>query len=558
MKRWMLIGSFATTTPLTIACQDSNPLAGGGTETTETEGDASGSETGDPFSDDPWTDCEVTPGRVGLQRLTRSEYNRTVFDLFGVDSSPADAFPPDSTTSSFDNNAGSLTASPQLVELLLDASEDVAAVAMSTMSDQIVTCDPDQTVDCARSTLAALALRVYRRPPSPTELGDLEALVEFAQGEGETFEASIGLALVGMLMSPQFLYRNVPGDGAAPLGPGQILGLTDYEVASRLSYFLWGSTPDDSLLARAGEGNMGDREVLRAEFDRMLADPKAAALFDGFFNQWLQLGRLDSATPDAGAFPLFSEQLRTEMREEMRLFFKGVRDRDATALEFITGTQTFANASIAEIYEATGPTGAWFEPTMLNAERRAGVLTMPAILTMTSGPTSPNIVRRGVWLAEAILCAAPPPPAAGVPAEPVPLPGETERERLERHREDPSCASCHELIDPLGFTFENYDAIGMWRETADGLPVDNTGKLPGGEEFAGIVAMAQELATTDAYPKCITKKMMTYALGRSLGDRDTCVVSAIAQDTVNEDAGFSDLLWAVVTSDAFLSRAGEE
>jgi hypothetical protein len=513
--------------------------------------DMPGESAGDA-GEDPGADCEGTPGRVGLQRLSRAEYNRTVRDLFGVTSAPADAFPPDSATSSFDNNAKSLTVSPQLAELLFDAAEDVAAQAMANMGGEIVTCDPSQGADCARTTLGALALRVYRRPATEGELDDLEALVQFAASEGKTFEASIEHALVAMLMSPQFLYRSVPAAGAAPLAPGQIVALDDYEVATRLSYFLWGSTPDDELLAHAAEGVLRERETLRSEFERMLADPKASALYEGFFRQWLQLGRLGAATPDVESFPEFSEQLRAEMAEETRLFFEGIRERDGSALEIITGTETYANEAIAALYGVPGPTGQWFVPIATDPTQRAGVLTMPAVLTMTSGPQAPNIVKRGVWLAEAILCAAPPPPPAAVPAEPVPQPGETERERLARHRFDPNCASCHDLIDPLGFAFESYDALGRWRDEIDGAPVDNLGKLPDGTTVAGVVEMAELLASGDDYPSCVTEKLMTYALGRTPTADDQCVVSAIAEATVTPDGTLSDLLWAVVTSDAFL------
>jgi hypothetical protein len=539
---------------LLCGCGADRPEATRDSDGAQTEtGDATSDESGST-GDDPGADCEVAPGRVGLQRLTRAEYNRTVRDLFGVQSAPADDFPPDSTTSSFDNNAASLTASPQLVELLLAAAESVADEAMANTRGAIVQCDPGAP-DCARESIAGLALRVYRRPATAAELDDLLARFEFARTEGEDFDGAIEHALVAMLVSPQFLYRNVPSGSAGPLQPGEIVALDDYEVATRLSYFLWGSTPDDELLARAGEGMLRDREVLRAEFDRMLADPKAAALYDGFVAQWLQLGKLGSATPAPTAFPQWSEQLRAEMIEETRLFFGDLLQRDGSALELVTGQQTFANEAIAALYGVEGTTGAWFGPIATDPTQRAGVLTMPAILTMTAGPEQPNIVKRGVWLAESILCAAPPPPAEGVPAEPVPQPGETERERLERHRTDPSCASCHNLIDPLGFAFEHYDALGRWRDEADGEPVDDRGNLPDGTEFTGVAEMAELLASGDDYPECVTQKLMTYALGRTTNGDDECVVSAIAEARVTADATLSDLLWTIVTSDAFLTEA---
>jgi hypothetical protein len=528
---------------------------GGGSAQADTDdatGDGSG---GDDSGGDSVGACgELAPPRVGLQRLTRAEYNRTVRDLFGVTTNPADVFPPDSATAGFDNNAASLTVSPQLAGQLLAAAETVAAEAMANGGPQILVCAPAQDDACARQTLAALALRVYRRPATPDELDDLMALVDFATAEGDGFDAGIEYALQAMLMAPQFLFRSVPPDSMHLLDAGEVRPLDDYALAARLSYFVWGSTPDAALLGRAGEGTLTDPVVLRAEFDRMLADPKSAAIYEGFVLQWLQLGKLGTAAPDPGTFPEFDEALRAEMLEEARLFFEGIRARDGSVLEILTGTQTYANADLAAIYGVSGVSGTALQPIETDPTQRAGILTMPAVLTMNSGPTDPNIVRRGVWLAEAILCAEPPPPPAGVPPAPAPTPGETERERLARHREDPSCASCHNLIDPLGFAFDNYDALGHWRDTADGAPVDNLGQLPDGTEFNGVVALSALLAEGQQYPSCVTEKLMTYALGRTMAAEDECVVSSIGADHVTVDSKLSDLLWAVVTSDAFGSE----
>lgn len=513
-----------------------------------------GDDQGDPNGAAPGALCGLPPGRVGLQRLTRAEYNRTVRDLFGVESAPADAFPPDSTTSGFDNNAQSLTTSPQLAELLFDAAELVAGEALTNKKDEIFVCDPDQVGfdACARTTLAQLALRVYRRPPLDAEIDDLMASMLFAQTEGDTFEQGVGYALQAMLTAPQFLYRGVPVDVE---DAAAVTELDDYALATRLSYFLWGSTPDDLLLQSAADGRLRDPEGLRGEFERLLADPKSVALFDGFVNQWLKLGMLASASPDPALFPAFDDDLRQAMADEARLFFDALRQRDGSALELINGNYTFANEALGAIY-GVSVDGSALEQVATDPSRRAGVLTMPAILTMTSGPASPNIVRRGVWLAETILCAKPPPPPEGVPAPPDPQPGETERERLERHRSDPSCASCHNLIDPLGFAFDNYDALGNWRETADGEPVDNQGQLPDGRTFAGVVGLVELLETGDEYPTCVTEKLMTYALGRTTTEAEQCLLSAIGTETVHRDSRLSDLLWAVVTSDAFRKQDG--
>lgn len=528
--------------------------------TVDTEGPADsddGSSSGGDPPDMPGANCGDSPGRVGLHRLTRAEYNRTVRDLFGVESSPADLFPPDPATDGFDNHAQSLSIDAQLASLMLDAAEIVAAEAMQSDTGDIIACDPGAQSDCADDTIRALALRVYRRPPTDAEVDGLLEFVADAQDDGDTFEIGVENAIVAMLMAPQFLYRSVPA--ASPeAGAGEIVALDDYALASRMSYFLWGSTPDDALLARAAGGELRGETGMRAEFDRMLADPKADALFEGFVSQWLSLGRLDSVLPDPDAFPIWNDALRDSMHEETRRFFEGIRSRDASALEFVVGTQTYANAALAEIYGVDGPTGDDFESIATDEERRAGVLTMPAILAMTSDPERTNIVKRGVWLAENILCAAPPPPPPGIGPLPDPAPDETERERLERHRSNPSCASCHMLIDPLGFGLESYDVLGQWRDEVDGQPVDNLGELPSGEQFSGAVELGRLIAADGSFSECVSEKMMTYALGRTMTSEDDCRIEEIASRSVSSDSTFSDLLWTVVTSDAFQTEVAQQ
>lgn len=538
------IGIIALGLPLLVGCGDRHGDAGG------TEGGSSSSDGGSESGEDPDA-CAPVPARVGLQRLTRAEYDRTVRDLFGVTSSPANAFPPDSSTAGFDNNAASLTIGPQLASLLLDAAEAVAAQAMADQRDEILVCAPAQDEACARQTLSALALRVYRRPPTETELDDLFTVVQLEQTEGDGFDAGIEVAIAAMLMSPQFLYRSVPSNSMGLLSAGEVVELDDWALASRLSYFLWGSTPDDALLERAAEGVLRDPDALRAEFDRMLADPKAEALYEGFVGQWLQLGKLAAASPDPASFPEFDEALRADMLEETRRFFEDLRARDGSMLEVLNGTRTFANAELAAIYGVAGVEGTALVAIETDPTERAGVLTMPAVLAMTSGPEKPNIVKRGVWLAEALLCVVPPPPPDGIPPAPDPTPGETERERLERHRADPSCASCHQLIDPLGFTFEHYDALGRWRTDDEGQAIDDEGQLPDGRTYHGAVELAELLASGPEYPTCVTDKLVTYALGRTTTAEESCMTTAIGTETITADASLSDLLWAIVTSDAF-------
>ena len=531
----------------------------GGSGAVETDGmdasageetDGTGGSTGLP--DMPGADCGDSPGRVGLHRLTRSEYNRTVRDLFGVEGNPADVLPPDPTTDGFDNNASSLGVDPTSATLLLEIAETVATEAMD--DGALPSCDTGDEA-CIDAGLRGLALRVYRRPPTDEEIAGLAGFVGAAEADGDGTDVGFRNAVMAMLMAPQFLYRSVPPTNTQTAG-GEIVALDDYALATRLSYFLWGSTPDDGLLDRAAAGELRDPDVLRAEFDRMLADPKSDALYEDFVAQWLQLGKLGDVLPDPDTFPTFGEDLRVAMADEVRLYFGGLRARGGSVLEFIGGHQTYANEALAELYGIEGVQGDAMVPVSTDPEQRAGVLTMPAVLTMTSDPTRTNIVKRGVWLAENILCAAPPPPPAGIGPLGDPQPNETERERLERHRTDPACASCHVLIDPLGFGLENYDALGRWRTEVDGNPVDNLGELPDGSTFSGAVEMSAVLE--DSFGTCVSEKMMTFALGRAMGADDTCRLEDIASRAATPEASIDDFLWTIVTSDAFMTEVASE
>lgn len=552
VRGWAIAAAMVAVT-LTSGCQ-----AGGDNDVVDTDGgdsgdtgdDGSGGSTGLP--DMPGAECGDSPGRVGLHRLTRAEYNRSVRDLFGVDGQPANILPPDPTTDGFDNNASSLGVDPTTATLLLEVAEAVATEAMQAGSlPRCATADGA----CIEAGLRDLALHVYRRPPTDEEIAGLTAFVAAAEADGDGTEIGVRNATMAMLMAPQFLYRSVPptDDQAAS---GGIVALDDFAVATRLSYFLWGSTPDDALLERAAAGELRDADVLREQFDRMLADPKSDALYEDFVAQWLQLGKLGDVLPDPNVYPAFGEDLREAMEDEVRLYFGGLRGREGSVLELINGTQTYANEVLAEVYGIEGVTGETMVPVSTDPEQRAGVLTMPAVLAMTSDPSRTNIVKRGVWLAENILCAAPPPPPPGIEPLDDPQPNETERERLERHRTDPGCASCHLLIDPLGFSLENYDALGRWRTEVDGEPVDNVGELPDGTSFRGAIELSAELE--ERFGTCVSEKMMTFALGRAMGADDECRLDDIATRAATVDASIDDFLWTIVTSDAFMTEAAPE
>jgi hypothetical protein len=444
---------------------------------------------------------------------------------------------------------------------LLDAAEKVAADAMTNHASEILTCDPTATPEaaCTQSILETQARRVYRRPPSPDEVADLSALAAEARADGDSFEESIEQALGAMLVSPQFLYRGiVPPDHTPALDTNGYVLLDSHALATRLSYFLWGSTPDDELLDHADRGNLTDPSELRVEFDRMLRDARASFLYSGFFARWLNLGKLGATSPDPELYPAFDEALRSDMGEEVRLFFEDVRRRDASPLEFVTSTRTYVSPGLAAIYGVSGVTSPDFVPVDLDPNQRAGVLTMPAVLSMTSDPVKTNIVKRGAWLADSILCAKPPPPPEGVSPLPDPLPGETERQRLDRHRSNPVCTSCHSVIDPLGYTFESFDPLGAWRDEVDGAPPDTAGELPDGTTFDGIRGLVRELEAGADFGTCLSERLMTYALGRTPSAEERCMLEALGKQAVRSDAGFSEILWVIATSDAFQKRDAEE
>lgn len=552
VRGWAIAAVMAAVAP-TSGCRgggDNDVADTDGGDSGDTGDDGSGGSTGLP--DMPGAECGDSPGRVGLHRLTRAEYNRSVRDLFGVNGEPASVLPPDPTTDGFDNNASSLGVDPTTAALLLEIAEAVATEAMD--GGTLPSCSTGDAA-CIDAGLRDVALHVYRRPATDDEIAGLTTFVTGAEDDGDGTDLGFRNATMAMLMAPQFLYRSVPptDDQAAS---GDIVALDDYAVATRLSYFLWGSTPDDALLQRAAAGELRDPDVLREQFDRMLADSKSDALYEDFVAQWLQLGKLGEVLPDPDVYPTFGEDLRVAMEDEVRLYFGGLRERDGSVLDFINGTETFANEALAEVYGIEGVAGEAMVPVSTDPERRAGVLTMPAVLAMTSDPTRTNIVKRGVWLAENILCAAPPPPPPGIEPLDDPQPNETERERLDRHRTDPGCASCHLLIDPLGFSLENYDALGRWRTEVDGEPVDNVGELPDGTSFQGAIELSVELE--ERFGTCVSEKMMTFALGRAMGADDECRLDDIATRAATAEASIDDFLWTIVTSDAFMTEAASE
>lgn len=408
----------------------------------------------------------------------------------------------------------------------------------------------------ARKILLPVVSRAYRRPAAEAELERIVAVYDGARDRGESIERAMQVALSAVLVSPSFLFR-VEKDPP----PGAVRDLDDYELASRLSYFLWSSMPDRELLAAAHRGEVHTPEQLVAQARRMLADDKARALVDNFAGQWLQLRSLDTFSPDRVRFPGFDDDLRRSMRRETEEFFWRIVREDRSVVEFLDADWSILDERLARHYGIEGIAGGEFRTVAVDRGTRGGLLGQASILAVTSNPTRTSPVKRGKWILENLFAAPPPAPPPNVPElkdAGAQLTG-TLRQRMEQHRADPSCASCHKLMDPLGFGLENYDAIGHWRTEDAGAAIDAGGETPDGSRFTGPAELRGILlARQDEFRRCLAEKLLTYALGRGLEWYDACAVERIAAGTAAGGDRFSALVAEIVTSPAFRQREGVE
>jgi len=379
----------------------------------------------------------------------------------------------------------------------------------------------------------------------------------FAQvRKSDSFEEAIRVVTEAILISPHFLFR-IERDPAARSGDGSY-ELNDYELASRLSYFLWSSMPDDELFRAAEQKQLRSAPAVRAQVQRMLADPKASALVANFGEQWLNLRLMDRTKPDAAKFGAVDDELLEAMRRETRLFIGAVFRENRSVLDFIDGRFTFVNGPLARYYGIPGIDGEAFQRVELDGEQRSGIVTHASILSISSYATRTSAVLRGKWVLDTLLGAAPPPPPDGIP----PLvekdlgTAASMRQRLEQHRSNPSCAACHNAMDPIGFGLENYDAAGAWRTRDGNFDIDNSGTLPDGRSFAGAKAL-KEILRTDApqFARNFTEKLLTYALGRGLERTDRSVVEQISRDAASDNYRFETLVIQIVNSRPFKMRA---
>ncbi len=422
---------------------------------------------------------------------------------------------------------------------------------------RVFICNPEENA-CVAKIVTGLAHRFYRRPLTDREIRDLMKMAALARQNGETAEGSVEVALEAILVSPNFLFR-VEHD-PNPTDSVTVHKVSDLELATRLSYFLWSSAPDEELLRAAEQKRLHEPAMLDAQVKRMLSDPHSNALVDNFVGQWLELRNLDSVIPDQDKFLSWGPELKKSMKTETKLFVENILRENRPLPEMLTARYTYLDERLAKFYGISDVTGPEFRRVELTGDQRGGVLTQASVLTVSSYPTRTSPTIRGKYILNNILGTPPPPPPPDVPALDASKVGSevSLRSQLSEHRSNPVCASCHSKMDVLGFGLENYNGIGKWRTMDGKFPIDTSGTLPGGKSFVTAREMRAILADeTEEFARCVTEKMMIYALGRGLQAYDQPTVNAIVAKLRPEQYPFQSLIYEIVRSLPFQARRGE-
>ncbi len=524
------------------------------------DGDGDGGDDVDP--DDPASLCmDADVGVTSLRRLTAEQYDHTIRDLLGLDGGYTAEFSPDERIGAFKSNGNAAVVELQ-VEEYMDAAEAVATDATADLT-LLLPCDVSGGDACAEQFLADFAMRAYRRP---LEAGELDRVLGVYQsgkdaGDGD-MQAGLRVAIAGVLQSPYFLYHVEFG---RPDAGDELVALTGYELASRLSYFLWDSMPDDALFQAAAAGDLDDADGVRAQVDRMLDSPKAQGTIASFHQQWLGVDELEHVEKDPELYPNYDTTLATSMKQDVASFAQWViTEGDGTLDQMLTANITVSDdPRLHEVYGVVAPAGRLpGEPIELPADQRAGLLTMPGVMAEHAHPDQTSPILRGVLLRQEFLCQVLPPPPPDVDnVPPSPSPDATTRERFDQHTADPACSGCHVQIDPLGFGLEAYDSMGAFRTTEEnGLPIDDAGEVvlsdvdgefEGGPELAGI------LAQSEFVQDCVSRQWFRYALGRVETEADTCAVDGITEAFTESGRDVRILLREIALSTAFRFRKGE-
>jgi hypothetical protein len=516
------------------------------------------------------SECEssLKPGPAPLRRLTRVEYNNTVFQLFGDNSEPANAFPPDEEAGGFDNQADVLVVSPLLAENYLSAAENLAATHTPTLMQQLPECHGGAVDEaaCARAANAfvrSFGRLVFRRPLTEDEVQKYVNL--FIHGtalDQEPYSPDRGIQLVvaALLQSPHFLYR--VEFGMADPSEGDVVELTSYEIASRLSYLLWNTMPDAILFEAAEADLLRDPGEIEAQARRMLDTPRAREGVKNFHRQWLHLDEIEpvilASGKDPDIYPEFYDGLPLVWRSETEAFLDHAVFEEDANLEFLfTAPYTMMNEELADFYGIEGPKGIEFTRVDLDPSKYSGFMTQPGLMALLAKPDRSSPIHRGKFVRETILCQVPPPPPDNVPEPPSVDESQTTREQFAEHSENPVCAGCHSLMDPIGFGFEHFDGIGRYRATEWGLEIDAAGELQATDvdgAFNGAVELAQLLASSDQVKACVESQWFRFGYGRFETEEDECSIDEIHTAFAVSNYDIKELIVALTLTDAFRYR----
>jgi hypothetical protein len=504
-----------------------------------------------------------------IRRLTRFEYNRTVRDLLGDSSNPANLLPPEEEVAGFNNQAAALTSSDLLIEQYMKVAEEVSTRAVGNIEVLLPNCDPelDGNESCASSFIQDFGRRAFRRPLLQSETERFKAVFDWALADADLgrFEDGIQLVIETMLQSPSFLYRPELGE-QTPID-GDIVPFTSWEMATKLSYMLWNTMPDDALFAAAEADELQTKEQIAAQARRMLEDDKARDLVRNFHTQWLQLTHLDSLTKDSGVYPNYDNSLRGLWKEEIQTFVEQViLEDDGSLRTLLTADYSFMNEELASFYgddvldSVSGPE---LRQVQLQPERRAGLLTSAGLMASHANVNQSSPVFRGKFVREQLMCNTLPLPPNDLVIEPPELdPTKTTKEQFEEIGANPACAGCHTLMNPIGFIFEHYDGIGQWRDQQNGKPIDATGQVVQTDDidgdYDGAPELARALADSTQVQECVSSQWFRFAYNRTVTSEDSCSIEQLNDVFRASDFNIKSLLVALTQTNAFLYRRAVE
>lgn len=508
-------------------------------------------------------DCSlIHPGDAPIRRMTRFEYNNTVRDLLGETSAPASSFVAEEQALGFNNQATSLGVTQLLAEQMMSAAEKIAAKAVLDLDALIPYCDAlaQGEQSCANMFIEHFGKRAFRRPLKADEKKRFSDLYNFGRAEYQSHAEGISLVIQAALQSPHFLYR-VEFGMPDPV-ERDVVKLDAYETASRLSYLLWNTMPDEALFEAADSQSLSTPQQIETQARRMLDDPKAREAVTNFHSQWLELSHIEHISKDKSVYPAYNDGLRSLWIAETQSFLEHVIfDGEGDVKTMLSAPYSMMNADLALFYGISEglPPGDAFEKVTLDPAQRAGLLTQASLLSYHAKPNQSSPVHRGKFVRERLLCQTLPPPPNDIEIKPPEVkPGATTRERFSEHSKNQACIGCHQLMDPIGFGFEHYDGIGMWRDEDQDLPVDASGKLIKTSdingEFNGAVELAKKLSESEEVRQCVATQWFRFGYGRAEGEKDACTMADLQSVFAASGGNVKELLVALTQTESFLYR----